>query len=230
MTTATTTNGKAATGHGRLILPPNLASLARLAGDATRYALSSVRLARTPDGYEAVATNGKLLGHVSGPNAADPETDYPDLPALAAAPNGATVALVPADSWTEAFRLVPKQKAHKPALRNLAAVLGEIETTFGATDLDRCRSLSTRNVEGRYPDFTQVYLSGPPRATVRVNADLLCDLLKVAAEFATDGAVTLELREGKNGTPVPVMVRAQNASGQQFTGVLVPLTPPAEAK
>jgi hypothetical protein len=226
MTTKTAeTNGKAAGNH-RLILPPNLASLARLTGDATRYALSSVRLARTPEGYEVVASNGKILGHVSGPNAADPEKEYPDLPALDAAANGATEALVPAESWAEAFKLIPKKTQRaKPALGNLAAVLGDAETTFGATDLDRQRTLSTRNGEGRYPDFRQVYPAGPPVVAVRVNASLLCDLLRVGAEFAgsdTD-AITLELRTGKNNCPAPVVIKAKNGT-QEFTGVLMPLS------
>src|SRR5262249_42339045 len=112
---------------GRLLLPPNLAALSKLCGDTTRYALGGVRLEHTDGGYRAVASDGRRLAIVDGPQAA-PDHDYPDLPALTAAGNGASAALVPSAAWQEAFKLPPRGSRLKAALHSLACVIGPDET------------------------------------------------------------------------------------------------------
>jgi hypothetical protein len=82
--------------------------------------------------------------------------------------------------------------------------------------------LQPRNVEGRFPDIqTAAMPKGELAAVVKLNADLLAKLLKVAAEFTEDycGAVTVELRQPTS----PVVVRARR-SGQEFTGLIMPLS------
>lgn len=204
----------------RLLLPPNLAGLANLtAKEGHRFALSGVRLMSTERGYRAEATNGKILGVVTGEEAGDP-AEYPALSLLKDAPNGATSAIVHAAAWKEAFKLVPKKVG--PKLACLAAVLGKDATTFAATDLERSRGSQTRNMNGQFPDVDNAIPRGTPAAAVRLDAFLLIDLLKAAVEFTEDGhpgVVTIELRAGTT----PVVVRASDG-GQEFTGLLVPLS------
>jgi hypothetical protein len=81
----------------RLLLPPNLAALAKPAGDAWRHVLQGVHFTSTQEGYRAEATNGKYLGVVSGPMPDDP-ADFSSWGGLENAPAGAARALIPAAS------------------------------------------------------------------------------------------------------------------------------------
>jgi hypothetical protein len=90
-----------------LLMPRNVGKLADLASpDNGKYSLSAVRVdSLGADRYRVVATDGQMLGLVEGPG--ECWELYPQMPALSAAPNGATTALVPASAWTEAFKLAP---------------------------------------------------------------------------------------------------------------------------
>lgn len=216
-----------------LLLPKNLEALARLtcksSGDDHRYALECVRVEHQADRYTACATNGRVLGLVRG--TADSADDYPAVPALTAAPNGQTAALVSRDDWTRAFRTVPmsRRTSAKPILRNVACVMGRGVATLGTTDLET-QSVVASHVDAnrRYPNPADVLPTGEPTLTVTVDPTYLAELLTVAAQYTTDAeaAVTLEFRtkRDRNGQTrhAPVVVRAANGT-QEFTGLLVPL-------
>jgi hypothetical protein len=116
-------------------------------------------------------------------------------------------------------------------LKNVACVLAENDATFAATDLERGRTLYTRQLDGKFPDTKAVIPGGQPDAVVAVDAELLIELLQVAKQFTGDDGpkrVVLELRRNPRcpDAGIPVVVRAQNADGQRFTGLLMPLTEP----
>ncbi len=209
-----------------LLIQKNVASLSNLAAkDAGKYSMTGVSLTHTPDGgYQAIATNGRYLGEVTGPG--EDFASFPSLPVLTAAPNGATNAVVPIKDWQAAFKAIPKppKKGGKAELAQLAVVIGERQTTFAATDGLSVNSSVALNVEGRFPNSDSVFESTgktSPRATVKLNAALLRELLAVAEQFSPDdtNGVTLEIR-GEND---PVVVRSANTE-QQFRGLIMPLT------
>jgi hypothetical protein len=54
--------------NGLLLLPDNLGALAKLtAKDSAHWATTAVHVRRTEEGYRAEATDGRMLGVVSGP-------------------------------------------------------------------------------------------------------------------------------------------------------------------
>ncbi len=204
-----------------MLLPRNLAALAKCAdkNGTARYAVSGVQLERTDYGYRASATDCKSLAIVEGP--AEDTTGYPLIPALMTAPNSATTAIIGAKFWTDAFKTLPKAR-YKPILGKLAVVLGENISTLASTDLEQDRVSTPRNMEGRFPNVQDcIPTSKTCTAKVRIDANRLASLLGIAADFATDdgyAGVTLEFHGEK-----PMVIRAANAEGQKFTGVIVPL-------
>src|SRR5438046_2457636 len=90
------------------LLPAHLGGLADLSGDSpTPFPLAAVLLKLSEASYEAVATDGRCLGRITGPVTADP-LQYPTIPELADAPPSADSALVPAEDWKRAFKGVPR--------------------------------------------------------------------------------------------------------------------------
>ncbi len=212
-----------AAGAGGILLPPNLAGLVKLAAtEEGRYAMEGVMLEITPQGYRAIATNGKVLGVIEGPPV-DAFANYPDLPGLAKATNGATSGIIPSEAWTQGFKMIPKKMAkHNPILNSLCCILGANEVHFGATDLDRAPTSYNRLLEGRFPDYRQVFPREDSVVQITVNPLLLIEVLKVAAAVAPadDCKVTLTIHSPK----VPMSVKAKNGTGQSFTGLVMPLT------
>jgi hypothetical protein len=215
------------------LLPPRLKALAELcARNEGRYAMAGVILKRTPDGYEACATDGRFLGRVRGRFPED-LGHYPNLPGM----NGhdgreaAAEALVPAKDWKECLALAPKQDrwTKKPVLDNVLVRTYAKDTTFGATDLSKSRVVTVQNGEGRYPAYEEVIPEDDKCLAVDVDADRLMALLKVAKQFTdTDSGnkVRLEIRRGRKWVK-PLTVRCGNRD-EEFTGILMPLSGPAE--
>jgi hypothetical protein len=209
----------------KLLLPANLASLVKLAArnQHCRFgATTGVRLSATPTGYRAEATDGRILGIVTGNLPADPQ-DYPEVPALTSAPTGETQGTIPAEVWSRAFKSIPKKTA-RPILGNLVAVLGKDQATLVSTDLENVNVLTPRLVEGRFPDTDKIVPKDKPRLTVNVDAKLLIELLQVASAFSSEDhnhKVTMEFYDSAR----PFVVRTRSDEGQEFTGMAVPLVP-----
>lgn len=207
-----------------LLLPPALAGLAKVCAEHSRYALCGVRLSRTgPNRYRAEATDGKCLARVDGEH--DNPEDYPAWPELEGAPNGSAAATVPAAAWQAAFKAIPKAalRSRKRVLAGVAAVLGADVVTLASTDLDTRNLSQPRLLDGRWPATDEVFPKKAPKATVKVNAVRLAELLKVAAAFGPgevgDNAITLEVY----GDGKPMVLRTSNGA-QTFSGLIMPLS------
>ncbi len=220
---AAVTKTPPAPGSGGILLPPNLAGLTKLAAtEGGRFAMNGVLLEITPEGYRAVATNGKVLGVIEGPPV-DTFAEYPALPGLAQAANGATSGIIPSDAWAAGFKMIPKRAVRiNPILNSLACILGKNEVNFGATDLESAPTSYNRLLEGRFPDYRQVFPKNDPVVTITVDPRLLIEVLKVAAAVADadNCQVTLSIVTPK----VPMRVEAKNGTGQSFQGLIMPLT------
>jgi hypothetical protein len=203
-----------------LLLPPNLAALATIAAkDSGRYSMQGVRLETHPNGkYAAIATDGKRLVVITGTGA--DAADYPPLPALTAAPNGATSAVILADEWRKAFKSVPKGRHLKPILAHVAAVLSDEVSTLATTNLDSSTVTQPRNLEGRFPDWEGVVPKFQESRKVTVSIRMLRDLLAVADAVAEEDKVILEI--GPAAENKPIALHAENLS-QKFTGLLMPM-------
>ena len=214
----------------KLLLPANLAVLVKAAAreQHCRFgATTGIRLTATRDGYQAEATNGRILARVKGAMPFDPQ-DYPEVPALESAPQGETVGTIPAEVWSKAFKGVPRRPV-KPVLGTVAAVLGKDQATLVSTDLENANVQSPRLVEGRWPNSDQVFPKGKPRFTINVDAKLLIDLLQVATAFSSqdhNNKVTMEFHDRNQ----PFAIRTKSDEGQEFSGLMVPLAIPEEAQ
>jgi hypothetical protein len=214
----------------KLLLPANLAVLVKAAAreQHCRFgATTGIRLTATRDGYQAEATNGRILARVKGAMPFDPQ-DYPDVPALQSAPQGETVGTIPAEVWSKAFKGVPRRPV-KPVLGTVAAVLGKDQATLVSTDLENANVQSPRLVEGRWPNTDQVFPKGKPRFTINVDAKLLIDLLQVATAFSSqdhNNKVTMEFHDRNQ----PFAIRTRSDDGQEFSGLIVPLVGTEEAQ
>jgi hypothetical protein len=202
-----------------LRLPHNLAGLARLAArDAGKYGMQAVKVIEHPDGYEVQATDGKRLGVVKGPgkvNVEEGENDGPDVDRAAddATPHGAPFALVPAKEFAEIVRDAKKLRAG-----SLVLVLGTDVTSFVTPD----SSQRVHNQEGRFPDFDVVLPKKKAQVAFTANATLMADLLQVAATFTRgqEGSVTFYYWK----PDVPIALLARNELGQEFLGLLMPMS------
>ena len=76
-----------------LLMHPNTAALARLTSEDTlrRFATQGLHVVTAEDGYRIEATDCRMGAVVVGKNVDDPG-QYPAIPALEAAPNGASEA------------------------------------------------------------------------------------------------------------------------------------------
>jgi DNA polymerase III sliding clamp (beta) subunit (PCNA family) len=199
-----------------LLLPANLASLANACPAAAEwFALTGVLVKATANGYEAVATNGRILALVQGDSAADP-LEYPHVPELVEAPPSQDQAVIPASEWREAFRSVPRGKAVRiePILGHVAVHLGQQESLLATSDGERASVRQTRNVEGRYPNYEAVLPSDEPALTIVLDPDLLLALVKIARVFT----IPDQSRINKL-----LVVRAANGT-QRFVGLQMPMT------
>jgi hypothetical protein len=215
-----------------LTLHRNLSALASLTSKKHfRLSLSGVLVEATAKegktGYTAVATDGKCLGMVEGTCPVQ-EEHYPASQSLTTAPNGATSAIIRTDDWKDTFKAMakaPKRTAHKDLYNSLAVVMGQQVTTVGQCLGNTETVRQVQNIDCRFPAYRDVLkLNDQPIASVRLDAKILLELVKVASQFTDDddehNSVTLTLH-GENN---PVRVTTGNAD-QKFTGLLMPLTP-----
>ena len=207
------------------LIPANLSAIADCAAkESTRYAMTGIRLELEEGKYTAAATNSKILAIVEGPSA-----DYAELPPIAgleSAPNSATSALIPAKDWKENLKPLAKNKKYKPILQNTAVVLSDHVTTFGRTDLDRQLVQSAKNVDGRFPPYKEIVPKQPCKTTVTLDAYLLATLAKTAAAFNNDDQNGIEI--GITDSTKPVTIKTKNATGQVFTGLIMPMSKPKQ--
>jgi hypothetical protein len=184
-------------------LPRNLAALADVTGRG-RFAADAIRVGDSGTGlYRAEAANGKVVAIVQGAVA---DASYPNLDPPA---GEASETLVSGDDWRRAFRLGDRTR---PA--GLAAGPDSLALAVGD------QTLATRPLAERFPDVDSVLPKQGPLVAVRLDPSLLIPLLKAAAALGPENGVEL-LYYGRGK---PLGLRARNAGGQAFDGLLMPLT------
>ena len=206
------------------LLPTNLAKLADLTGDDTRWATSAVHLRLHGDNtYVAEATNCRVAIRVSGP--AMDVSEYPVIPAMAEAPNGCTDALIPAEVWRKVFVQAAKhtKRCYKPEIRSVAVKIGKDLATLGCTNGDSSQVEYTRLVGGKFPPVADCFPKRQ-RLSVRLDPDYLITILTVLREFATpdsdgDRVIRLEIDEPNQ----PMVFRTERLE-QYAEALLMPMS------
>lgn len=199
-----------------------------LTGTHNRFsATTGVNLECKEHGYIAVATDGRRMIVVEG-EYPPVSAEFPTMPSLDAAPNGKTQAVIPAKAWKETMTKAVKatKKAVKPIMReNVAVVMGEQVTTFGATDMESETVATARNVEGRFLNWRCVLPDeSKAKAVVSFDPKLMAELLTAVASIGCDEeSKRVELRLYGDHTPMTITSRSPNRP--HTTGVLVPLLP-----
>lgn len=210
------------------LLPKTLGPLADLTGEshAKFTATAGVRLQLALDNsFIAEATNGRYALRVSGP--CESADDYPSIPLLASAPNGKLESIVMAGDWKKAFADASKLRCRKPFVRdNLAVVIGENETSFAATDLDKIAFHQPKNVAGRFVNIAQVIpQASKAMASFDIDPGLMAKLLGVMDKIGSDEErrVTVELHGSRQAGTTMLALRGRRANGLTMEAAMVPL-------
>jgi hypothetical protein len=215
------------------LLPTNLAPLADVADqrEGTRWAVSGVQLESLTDGngmpagWRATATDTKRLVRVTGPDVT-PLENYPDLPGMTTAPNGAVKAIIPTSRWKDFFRNTSKlTKKAPPALRAVAVKMGDEVVTMGATDGNDKPMTQTPIIEGRFPPVDDIM----PKK-IRTGAHVACfdgrllaeTLAAITAMCPKDDtpAIRFEFWEGYK----PALLTTTGENGINIEAIVMPLS------
>lgn len=210
------------------LLPTNLAPLADIADDqpGTRWAVTGVQVESFTDGtgWRATATDCKRLVRVTGPDIAKAD-EFPDLPGMSVAPNGATKGLIPAGRWKDFFRNAAKlTKKSASTLRAVAVKMGPDRVTLGATDGKDSPLTQTPVVEGRFPPVNDIMPGklGVGLAVVNVDPALMAETLGAIAKMMDPEKrepVTMEIF----GPDRPIHFSAEGANDTKIESILMPL-------
>ncbi len=221
------------------LLPTNLGCIADCAAkEDTRYAITGVHVKVNDDNtYRVEATDTHILAVVTG-ECVDKADLHPfsTYDPVCAAPNGKSESLINAKSFKDFFakakKVTQKASGHKPILGSVATVIGEKETTLGATDMEQRPVDRFTNLEGRYPPIRDIIPKSTkkPVCKIRIDAKMLAKLLEVAAQFTDEGigsnAVDILVfdGDGEKYTTKPLLIKAVKPSkAQHFTGLIQPL-------
>jgi DNA polymerase III sliding clamp (beta) subunit (PCNA family) len=185
------------------------------ADDQGRYSMNGVQVRDPGDGtFCCVSTNGRYLLIARGISLGDERGHLgcpPDRPIV-----------VPTVAWNEAFRKVPqlldqprgsnKPKTVKVALEGTKVRLSSNERSFTCDQID-----------GRFPDWTQVLPKRGPAFTIYVNPDLLVDILTAVKQMIGEQKkVTLAF--WTDAEPMAVVAKSAE-TGLCIDGLVMPLTP-----
>lgn len=201
----------------RLVNKKHLAVLPAASTDETRYILNGIKFEETEKGLRAIATNGRMMAIVENDEQHDIK-EFPVLPAIEAAKNTQTQAIVPTSAIKNMLKTWPKGKTSL-LLQNAIVKFAEDVSTFATTDLESVSVTPARNIEGTYPNYQQVQ---PKTCSFQIciNPLMLSELLVAASKIAGVGnSVTLSF----NGNLNPMQVSAKDNQGFTFEGILMPM-------
>lgn len=200
----------------RLINEKLLAVKAAASNDPTRYVLNGVHVEEIEGNkVRAVATDGRILAVTEG-TAGEPD-DFPRVPAIDHAPNGKTAAIIPTDAINKAIRSIPKGKRTLAVIKTAALVMGESAATFVTTDLETATPVTSRVIDGQFPNWRQCMPKTAPVVRSTVSPAYLRAVADMVEKFGAD-SVEVSLWDSVN----PVRFRANNG-GDILRVVLMPM-------
>lgn len=188
----------------------NLA-VAKFAADEGREEFKCVLFTKD----KTVATDGVRLLEVSVNSALKVE-DFPQVNGLAAM-RGCSPFLVGAKQVTD---LKLKGAKGLPITEMVALKHVDNERVeFLTTDLESSQVKQMRRVDGKFPDYEQIFPKDDPVAEVSVNGVKMAELLKVIGEMG-DATGTVCIRFYGANKPIELRVQGVN---QQARGMMMPM-------
>jgi DNA polymerase III sliding clamp (beta) subunit (PCNA family) len=192
------------------------------AGSELRPELAGILVTPT----ETAATDSFTLVEVSVPSKDNSEGDFPAIPGHAVKARDDAF-IFPKEAAKDVQKSIPKNAKDAPGMLERAAV---IETDKGlagfvTTDLAQTRPTIAHVIEGRFPDYKQLFPTAAPKFVVTVNAKYLERLAKFFAGFDKDRKVTIKTY----GVNEPILFEASNKV-QTARALFMPLrTAPTDA-
>jgi len=120
-------------------------------------------------------------------------------------------------SAKQVAELKPKGAKHLPITEFVAVKhLDDKRVEFLTTDLESLQVKQARRVDGKFPDYEQVFPQGEPQAEVVLNGEMLAELLKVMAGLHEQVRVKFY---GKNKP----LVFECGTSEQKARGLMMPI-------
>ena len=209
----------------RLLSKEHLNAWKAASTDATRYVLNGVFIEETEKGVRATATDGRRLVTVESEDKEGmTPADFPAVPGMETAPNGATAKIIPSESIKSALKSLPKANRVKlPILQKCLVKLGENQATLATTDLSNASVQPSRIIDGNFPNYKAVIPTKTPILKMGLSPELLGSLCEVLASNAGDDrAVVFEFY----GPEEPVKMTVTNREGITTTAVLMPVKLP----
>jgi len=213
------------------LLPLNLGVLADHTGDSARVSVGGVHLELSEGRYTATATDCKQIISVSGPVVGD-AAEYPELPGLRDAPDGATTANIPAKMFKAFFATAKKKtlkRTTRPELKSVAVKLSPHGATLACTDLDAGIVECTLQVEGRFPPIDQIFPTKKPTMVFTVDPAYVAQMAKSLATFAddpTDAEMVVEITDAGR----PILFKVERKDGTVARGLVMPFCEPGDKK
>lgn len=201
-------------GSPMLINKRNLVIATLASRDETRPALNYVRVTKE----YTEATDGQVFARVS--NSKIEDDDFPVVKGFKY--NELDKCLVPANRAIELVKMIPKSPT-LPILKHMQFAKDGNNVKVAVIDTDLVTSTIIRIRQDHkeiFPDCDKIMPTEKPKATVYVNAKLLIQLLKLAAEYDKAGQheVAIEFR-----APHEALVVKTDDPEQTFYGLVMPL-------
>ena len=160
-------------------------------GDDARPLLTGVLIAAEGDGIRLVATDSYRLA-------------MRDLKAASPLPAGTDQILVPARALGELQRLLPSKESTKEASPeggpSVGFTVGELDATFTVGGV----TVSTRLLDGKFPDYRQLIPPGYPNQ-LRVGKESLLDALRRVRLLVRDNTTPVRLSMRSGGVELTVV-------------------------
>jgi DNA polymerase III sliding clamp (beta) subunit (PCNA family) len=206
------------------LLPANLEKLTAIASGApSRFAMGGVLVQLDDDGYEVVATDGRILGVVTGP--CGDALGFPELDQLTSLPPSQTSAVIPARAFSSACKAAATagRRAKCEPCGHVAVHLGTATSILACSDGDSAGIQSAPNIEGRFPNYRAILPKEEPKFRIELDPRLLGALLAVARSLADEERprVTIEFHAPDR----PLVLTVEGNNEQSFVGLIMPLTP-----
>jgi len=207
-----------------LYLPRNLGALAAITDkEPSRFATGGVRVIDCEDGsYRVEATDGRRLAIVRGPCA---------LPICCEDLEGIETPLkqtvVGKDDWENAFKQLGKGKGNDRigfvSWQEQSRIANPDEGSDGNQFLfsNGSQTIKGQPQEGRFPNVDSALPTKAPLITIRLDPILLASLMELARALGIGAIDLLYYGQGK-----PLGIIGQNATGQFFDGLIMPLDQP----
>ena len=197
-----------------MIYNSNNFAIHKITGTDSKPEISGVHI--TPQG--TVATDSMALIFVSCPQ--DNPKDFPEKPNQPVKARQID-AIIPKNTAQKLEKELKSIKGDLPILKNtiISNFKDEKQVMFETTDLETWNTMTSKVIEGKFPDWRKLVPDKKVRAEFEVNADYLINLLSVLKNTTGNNKkITIKIYEKAD----PIFFEAKG-SGQESLGLLMPL-------